>query len=415
MRLVKRCKCGRGRWPSCAHNWNARFKAHGKLERESTGTRDRAAAEVIAAKLRLTAGAPKPPRGQRATLAQVSAADIARAEGEQVTALRIESLERLWRHVLRHFGESSDPADLNRANLEAYVHARRAAGSKGQSVRRELEAVKRGLRIAAERGWIDRPPLFWPKVKSDPPRRAQAGKWHPLEVIRDWLDAMDPLARLHARCVADTGLRAEEMARGEVDWLEGAPPGIEAAAVVRLPAAASKTRRERLVPVSWGTADNLLTYWAYPDRPQSHKSARETARRAIGYGQRITLRDLRHTFASLAEQLDRKAAQDLLGHATERMTQRYLHSTPARLAGTALAVQEALGGGTRPGAQKQARSAKYGGRKGIRTPDPVRVSRGAPSDYSNLRSIDDDLGHARSTGSDTQGAQRGHGGRSSGG
>lgn len=390
-----------------------KFKCGGKLYRESTGTADRARAEIEAARLRLkyNSGKPRTPRGQRATLTQVSAADIARAEGDQVTASQAKTLRYLWSHALAYFGPDSDPADVDFERVEAYVHARRAAGQRGQSITREVQCLKRGLKIAARRGWVDAVPVDWPRIKSDPPDVARAGKWVPVEVIRDWLEAMEPLARLHAAGVGATGLRAEEMLRGSPDWLREPPPGVDAAAVVLVPAEASKNRKPRAIPVDAWTAELLLTYWAFPDRPKSHRRARDTARRAIGYPVKITLRDLRHVCATLAEKRDRKAAQDLLGHTTERMTQRYLHSTPERLAAVTAAVVDGLGIGGRGhklGGTILDGIEKAGGRRGFRTPDPLRVNPASRSDYSNLRSVSDTTASRNHSRSSDQGAQRGH-------
>lgn len=324
--------------------------------------------------------------------------------------MQVDTLGRLWQYALKHFGPDFDPADVDYERTEGLIRALRNKGLRGQSISRVAQCLKRGLKIAARRKWVDKLPIDWPRIKSDPPKRSQAGKWVPLEVLRDWLAVMDPLARLHAAGVAQTGLREEEMRRGDPDWLVEAPPGVDAAAFVELPGDSTKTRKMRPIPVDHETADMLLTYWAYPDRPKSHRTARRSATKAIGYGQNITLRDLRHVVATLAEKHDRKAAQDLLGHTTERMTQRYLHSDSERLAAAAEAVTAGLGldRGHVLGGTNSARHEKVGGRRGFRTPDLVRVNQEAPNHYGNIRQISDGFRHEESTRSDTPGAQRGH-------
>lgn len=380
--------------------WWVRFKSKGVPIRESTGESDRAKAEVEAARIRIAEDKrPGIGRGQRATLEQVSAADIARAEDDRVTQDQITAIERQWRHVLAHFGATSDPAKIDYRAIEDYLRVRKSQtyakaknAYRGQSLRREVQCLKRGLAIAKRRDWIDSYPESWPRVKSDPMKRGQAGKWHPVEVIRDWLAVMDPMARLHATCVVLTGLRAKEMSRGELSWLEPAPPGFGTAQVVRVPSSSDKTRRGRVIPVTEHAARLLCAYWGAQDRPKSHRTARELARKRIKYGQDITLRDLRHVCGTIAEQHDRKAAQDILGHTTERMTTRYLHSDPERLGATSASVATSIlgpEGAQRQGAQFLGESSKYGGRRGFRTPDIVRVSHGAPSDYSNLHAIED--------------------------
>src|SRR6185436_6583707 len=137
--------------------------------------------EAARIRLRCASGKARPPRGQRSTLAQVSAADIARAEGDGVTASQAKTLRYLWARVLEHFKPDSDPAEIDFERVEKYVHARRANGQRGQSITREVQCLKRGLKIAKRRSWIDEFPVDWPRIKSDPPDARRAGKWVPVE------------------------------------------------------------------------------------------------------------------------------------------------------------------------------------------------------------------------------------------
>ena len=71
-----------------------------------------------------------------------------------------------------------------------------------------------------------------------------------------------------------------------------------------------------------------------------HRKSYATAVRRIGYGQPITLRDLRHTHATLALMGtgDATAVQSIMGHGDLATTQQYLSSTQDRIGAVAAAV-----------------------------------------------------------------------------
>jgi integrase len=305
-------------------------------------------------------------------MSALAAADLARAADDRTAQEWQNALDYYWRQLLAHFGPERDVATLRVEEVRAYVAARRAAGIKGQTIRREIQCLKRGVGIALERRdasgrpWLDRAPCPWPKVKGDAPDAAQRGKWHDPEVLSRWLAELEPAARDAVTFAVLTGVRATELTRVSVDWIEPAPPGADCAAFLRMPAASTKTRTERLVPLS-AEAENILRRRG-SFGVACHRRSMVAAARRIGYGRTITLRDLRHVFGTIAERSDRKAAQDALGHTTERMTARYLHSDEQRLAAVGAAVAAAIGGGHRGGAPHDDENAKSaGGRRGFRT------------------------------------------------
>ena len=74
------------------------------------------------------------------------------------------------------------------------------------------------------------------------------------------------------------------------------------------------------------------------------KKQRAKASRDLGCDSTITLRDLRHSFASIAMQEtgDPNAVLETLGHSDLSMTKRYLSSSVARVATTGAAVAGVL-------------------------------------------------------------------------
>ncbi len=242
---------------------------------------------------------------------------------------------------VRALRADAHPESLDFDQIQNFVAARRERGNRGQSIRKDLQALKRGLDIARRRGWIRAVPDF-PKVRSDPPKETQKGQLHAPHLLRAWLDALPLEARDEAEFALLTGLRATEIKRASATWVERAPADAGVPALLRVPAAASKTRTERVVGL---TAEALVILERNPNGfPETHRNARRTAAKQIAYARNITLRDLRHTYGTLALQGtgDAIAAQAALGHTELATTQRYQSSTLKRTASASIAVARLL-------------------------------------------------------------------------
>lgn len=337
--------------PSSA-NWFVRFTHR----RRSTGTSDRREAEVVARRLRADvesrAPAIEPPRG--VTLINLAGFDVERAITEGVTNAQLASVALCWRHLCEHFGVHAEPTDITYDSVEAYVRYRREAGARGQSIRKERQAVARGLKIAKRRGVVAEILDDWPMIRNDPPKAKQRGKLHPPQIVTQWLEALgaepkSKAARYQAELALLTGLRAQELRRITPRWVVLARSDLEAVpAYLHLPAEATKTRRPRPIGLVPRALELLLEMSqgkgpAEPLLPGVHLKAFRHACQRIGYDQSITLRDLRHTYATWAGQGgDIRAVQAALGHTDLRTTERYLHSTVERTAATSVAVAQQL-------------------------------------------------------------------------
>ena len=127
--------------------------------------------------------------------------------------------------------------------------------------------------------------------------------------------------------------------------------------LLRVPAQAAKTRRERVVGLPASLHQELLIHAAaigpgIPLLPANHRRAFWTAQERIDYTtRRIHLRDLRHCYATISAQGtgDAAATQAALGHAQLATTQRYLTATLQRTVGASAAVSSALIGHTERG------------------------------------------------------------------
>lgn len=351
--------------------WWYDFYVSGERCRASCRTGDRALAEQRSRAAHIAAVAAARPtdpaqgaRPTKAELASLASADRQRAESEGVTPAQLVSVDACWRHLTRLLGPTRSPALVDYDVVEHYICARRREGARGQSIRKEIQALRRGFRMAARWRWIAMPPEL-PIVRSDPPDQRRAGKLVPLDVLRRWLDALDTApsgaaARAQAEIALRTGARAEEVRRLTWEWVEpgDGTPGV--VALLRLPPTATKTRRERVVglPAAALAILERARGSAGFDQPflvGDHKKAFRAAAQAIGHTRRIHLRDLRHTHASwaAAETGNAAAAQLALGHSDLATTQRYLHATQAQAVAAAVAVDELLDGTNRHNPRSQ--------------------------------------------------------------
>lgn len=339
-----------------------KFKVHGQEVRQSCRTDNRKEALVEAARLKVEASKAIPARPKSGCqLSQLAAADIQRALAEGADpATRIKTLEWMWTPLLKYFGVEYNVAKIDYDAVMGYVGHRRRQGVRGQTIRREVQALKRGMEIAKRRRWLHSLPDEWPTLKSDPPKLAQKGKLHPPELMRCLMSTLGPHMRDQAWFDIYTGLRAAELKRVQFGWVERGPYGSK---ILRVPATASKTRKERIIALPPEAVEIIerRRETAKSELVFPHGNLAKNMRAAcqrIWYDKVVTMRDLRHFFATTAEHVsqDRKAAQDMLGHSHEAMTNRYLHSTVDRIVAAGVAASEAVNlalRGTAEGAQSQ--------------------------------------------------------------
>ncbi len=341
-------------------NWWADLHVDGKRFRRSTGQRDRRLAEARARELQaeLTAELQAPDDAGDAPpdddLALLAGLDVAEAVARGVGERQLHSIRSCWSHVCRILGPETPPSAVTYDLVVGHLAKRRGEGARGQSIVKEVQALKRGLRIARRRGSLAAIPEEWPKVRRDPADTRKRGKLHEVAVLSAWLarlEELSPPARRQAEVALRTGLRAEELRALSWSWVESAPEEAGVPAVLRVPAAAAKTRRERVLGLTPETlvvlheAREAVSGWDVPLFVGNHRGTFRRACKDLEYPQHITLRDLRHCHATWAAQGtgDAAAAQAALGHTDLRTTQRYLSATLARTASAAVAVGDMLG------------------------------------------------------------------------
>jgi len=302
------------------------------------------------------------------TLSDLRDADVQRAKAKGVSDRQIGNLREQWEnHLLRLLGKGRDARTVDEDLLEKYVATRRGeTGRKnervrGQTIIRERQALFRGLRVLKrhlKKHGVEYSLPEAPTINSDPRDAKQRGKLHDLGVLARWLAELEGggrhTAAAQARIALECGLRREEIVRFTLRWLQ--PGEADGEYSLHLPEWATKDRDERTLPVSEKLAGVLVNLWRPGLSVDAHllagnyRRSWRSAARAIGYNQTITLRDLRHTFATLSLQLagDLTATREALGHSELESTQRYLSATEARVRRAGLAVSEALSAHTAP-------------------------------------------------------------------
>ena len=287
------------------------------------------------------------------TLADLAGKDVMRAAAEGTTPEHQAALEAQWLKVCGHFGADADPRVITSASVIEYAAARRTAGALGQTIVREIQAIRRGCKIAHDGGWLATVPQSWPRMRRDNKSTKRKGRLHPPAVLAAWLAELPKDARDEAELAILTGLRARELKRMVARWVEPAPPELQAIGipvVLRVPAGAAKDRDERVLPMVPRALEIIRRRAREADlsapllHQGSHKTAYRLARKRIGYRTPISLRDLRHTWGTLANRaVGIDAARDGLGHANLATTNRYVSSDMGRLASATLAVAELVG------------------------------------------------------------------------
>ena len=243
--------------------------------------------------------------------------------------------ERLVGFLQRHWGEAVDAAALTRltrADLRAFLAARRGEGLGNASAARELSAVRGFLAFAG----ADAPRMRGPRVKKGMPRPISPADAVALaeEVADDarepWIGARDWAVLL---LLYGAGLRIGEAMALPARVL---PLG----ETLSVTGKRDKTRVVPLLPQVRGAIEAYATATPWPvsgDTPLFRgakggplaaavvRRSVRAARARLGLGERTTPHALRHSFAThlLGRGADLRSLQELLGHASLGSTQIY--------------------------------------------------------------------------------------------
>ena len=241
--------------------------------------------------------------------------------------------------LVAHLGSARVP---DKAELRAFLGARRAEGLSNASAARELSAVRAFITFIGGEGAV--PGIRGARVKRGVPRPVAPADALALaedvagQRLRRWVAARDWALLL---LLYGAGLRI-----GEALGLDGEVLPLADRLAVR-----GKRDKVRIVPLLPDVRTAIETYaaacpWSigkgkplfYGIRggrlePSTVRAAVRSARASLGLGDRATPHALRHSFAShlLARGADLRALQELLGHASLSSTQVYTAVDAAHL------------------------------------------------------------------------------------
>ncbi|CAM3055524.1 Tyrosine recombinase XerC [Sphingomonas antarctica] len=238
-----------------------------------------------------------------------------------------------------HLGSARVP---DKAELRAFLGARRAEGLSNASAARELSAVRAFCEFIGGEGAA--PNVKGARVKRGVPRPIAPGDALALaedvagQRAEPWIAARDWALLL---LLYGAGLRIGEAlaldgdvlplsdrlaVRGKRDKMRIVPLLPDVRAAVETYVAACPWPMENGKPLFYGMRGRRL-------EPSTVRVAVRSARAALGLGDRTTPHALRHSFAShlLARGADLRALQELLGHASLSSTQVYTAVDAAHL------------------------------------------------------------------------------------
>jgi integrase len=309
----------------CEHHLN------GREVRFSTRTEDPSEAEKFAIAEIAKRQRQQPVVQQPDGLLALAAADMARATAENASPRHVLALEKLWQDITDHFGEV-ELNSINEDSLDALVIALRAR-YKGQSIRRHVAALMRGLAIAYRRRWRTEPLPIKPKIKSDPADERRQSKSHPQDIVLQVFERLPVEVADACRVVSVTGVRYATLRRIEASMVHFYENGTS---LLRLPAHVLKQRTGLDIDCPKATTALLKRYVdtgrtvLFPR--VNYSKALAKASRDVGYEHTITLRDLRAICASevVEETQSLSVAARRLGHATVKTTARYVKFRPGK-------------------------------------------------------------------------------------
>lgn len=256
-----------------------------------------------------------------------------------------------WTALRRFFG-ATPIVQISSQMISRYVGSRREMNVRGQTIRRELHALRRGLGVAKRDGLLAAVPEF-PVVRRSTMHPTRRGRLIPRESLVRFLGRLPEEVRDEFVLVLLTGLRRSELCRLRAEWIEATDESSPTPALLRIPDYATKTRKERCVGlpeealeildrrIRWARTTGVALFRMSDRRTAIAEAARHSALSFVPHH-----RDLRHTHASLAAAAlgDVQAVQAALGHSDLKTTALYLSSTTSRTLSVAQSVADEIFG-----------------------------------------------------------------------
>ena len=322
-----------------SNKWWIRFSVGGREVQESARTSNREEAErILRRRMKELATHMEGAPGQRLSYKEAVARFFEHTRTlKPKTLTEYQGHARLW---ARFVGDMA-LADIDRSVLQYFVRARKSEGVSDTTIKRNL-AFLSTLFTYMQSEWADAPEtnpvLMFNKRKLREGRRI---RWLTPDEFQRLKDACTQKVQRDILDVAvETGMRHSELK--SLTWAERVPDlGIAGAYVFldrrEVHLIDTKNSKPRVVPLSEGAVEVLsrrpdhvrspYVFWHSDGRPYEwFRNWFEGARKRAGLHS-ITFHSLRHTFATWWLQTggDERRLQDILGHSSPQMVQRYAH------------------------------------------------------------------------------------------
>lgn len=288
----------------------------------------------------------------------------------------------LRNHLIPFFGQL-ELGRIRCEEIERYKAAEASRGLLAKSINNHLAILRKCLRCAAEWGHISDVPYIRPlKV---PPQKIDF--LNESECTALLSSEVDSLAGVMILTALHTGMRM-----GELLGLEWSSIDFEKAqitvcrSIVRGEVSSPKSNRIRYIPMTGELRGKLLSvrrqkglvFCREDGLPLTSMVAGSILSRACDRAgiRRIGWHRLRHTFASrlVSRGVPMRSVQQLLGHSTVVMTERYAHLAPTVLADAIHALEDAPGRFWATGGQRDVQTVVEGLlRKELRKVETARV------------------------------------------
>jgi integrase len=243
----------------------------------------------------------------------------------------------VFRVLTRFFGRCRlDEIDTDL--VESFRRSRHAEGVKPATINRDHALLRRMLNVAADWGLLPQRPLLRVKGLKEAPREFRPPQGEELEkLLAACATSRNKDLKDLAMTALFTGMRRGEILHlqwGDIDFVRNE------VRVVSRESHQTKNNRSRSVPLHARLKETLQkrkrredSEYVFPGpdgKPLGDiKHGWDTARKKAGMA-KFRFHDLRHTFASflVMNNEDLRTVQDLMGHQSLTMVQRYSHLSP---------------------------------------------------------------------------------------
>ncbi len=139
--------------------WWLDYSVRGKRHRESSGTTNKTDAQrLLRERIGNREAGKLVGRPDRVTLSELKA--LAEKQYDLDGLRSKERVLQCWKHVEQFFGAETRVVEVTGVRLDDYATARLAEGAARQTINNELSALRRGFRLAIEKGLLAVMPVF---------------------------------------------------------------------------------------------------------------------------------------------------------------------------------------------------------------------------------------------------------------